>query len=73
MTQPFEVDARFSLAPSAAGGFRSTFKNDSVVGRFTAGMDIQLTTAIGVRVQYHGRHSANQNEHGGMARLLYRF
>ena len=69
----FDVDARFAVAPTNAGGFRSTFKNDSVVGRFTAGIDFQMADAVDLRVQYQGRLSTNQTEHGGQARLVLRF
>jgi outer membrane autotransporter protein len=69
----FEVDARFASVSSAAGNFRSTFNNDSVVGRFTAGIDIHTLAGIELSIQYQGRHSHNQTEHGGQARLTYRF
>lgn len=69
----FEVDARFASVSSAAGGFRSTFSNDSVVGRFTAGADIQTVAGISLSLQYQGRRSSHQTEHGGQARLAYRF
>jgi hypothetical protein len=69
----FDVDARFAQVPSTTGGFRSSFKNDSVVGRFTAGLDILVANGFEFRIEYQGRRSANQTEHGGQARLAYRF
>jgi hypothetical protein len=69
----FEVDSRFASISNATSSFRSTFNNDNVVGRFTAGIDIQTIAGIDLSIQYQGRHSRNQNEHGGQARLAYRF
>lgn len=69
----FEVDARFASVSSAAGGFRSTFSNDSVVGRFTAGVDVATVAGVSLSLQYQGRRSSHQTEHGGQARLAYRF
>ena len=69
----FDVDARFDAVPGREGGFRNTFANDTVVGRFTAGVDIATVGGIDFRLQYQGRRSANQTEHGGQARLAYRF
>jgi len=62
-----------ALLCGTTGGFRSTFKNDSVVGRFTAGLDILVANGFEFRIEYQGRRSANQTEHGGQARLAYRF
>ena len=69
----FEVDARFATAASGTGKFRSTFNNGNIVGRFTAGIDIETTNRITVGLQYQGRHSAHQTEHGGQFRAAYRF
>ncbi len=69
----FEVDARFASLGGLGDGYRSTFKNDDIVGRFTAGLQFALGPRVDLRLQYRGRVSRHQNENGGEARLGFRF
>lgn len=69
----FEVDTRFAAVASGVGRFRISLNNDSIAGRFIAGASIQTAGGIDIGLQYQGRHSANQSEHGGQLRFAYRF
>lgn len=68
----FEVDARFA-GVAGNDGFRSTFHNDDIVGRFTAGVQLQVASRIDLRLQYRGRVSSHETENGGEVRLGYTF
>lgn len=68
----FEVDARFVSVPGN-DGFRSTFQNDDIVGRFTAGVQFQVANRVDLRLQYRGRVSSHETENGGELRLGYTF
>ena len=69
----FEADARFATSPRGTGNFRGVFQNDTIVGRFSAGVAIQTASGFDFGLQYQGRHSANQTAHGGQLRASYRF
>ena len=69
----FEARARFATLGPSDSGFRTAFVNDEVVGRFVAGVEVRSLGGLDFRLQYMGRQSSQQTEHGGQLRVDYRF
>ena len=69
----YKTNARFAVAPASLGGFTNTLKNDSVAGKFSAGVEVYTTRRIDLRLEYDGLVADHQTENGGQVRLSYKF
>ena len=69
----FTTSAAFTTVSAEAGTFQTRVDNDNVAARLTAGLQLITAHGIDIQLQYEGRLSSRQTDHGGQAKLTYRF
>jgi len=69
----FDSQASFATVSSGAGGFRTRLDNGNVAARLTAGVQLFTARRFDIQLQYEGRLSNRQTDHGGQAKATYRF
>ena len=69
----FATSAAFTTVSAEAGAFQTRLDNDNVAARLTAGLQLVTVRGFDIQLQYEGRLSSRQTDHGGQAKLTYRF
>ena len=68
----FEIDARLA-GVSGGGDFAVSLAGPDRVGRISAGIDVMTEGRLNIRLEAHAGTGSGWHEHGGQARVEYRF